>query len=148
MIPDYTQVDLRMIASHQLFTCSSISPLPFDENLVSPMDTMCFVMRYIVCVFLFFSYILLSICDCCVIYHFIFFPPPQTCIVSIFSVGQIHVAPSLNPIRTSHRLVIFESREPRRRSDCGTPPGSKRGGAMRSESGVEIYSRGDVHVSA
>lgn len=73
--------------------------------------------------------------------HSSFSPQPQTCIVSIFSGGQIHVVPSLNPIRTSHRLAIFESREPRRRSDCGTPPGSKRGGAMRSESGVGIYFR-------
>ena len=97
IIPDYTQVDLRMIASHQPFTCSSISPLPFDENFVSPMDTMCFVMRYIVCVFFFFSYILLSICDCCVIYPLFFFLRPKLVLYPSFLWDRFTWCPVLIP---------------------------------------------------
>jgi len=114
------------------------------------MGTVCFAMRYIVCVFSFLPYIPLSISirDCCLIHPFTSFPPSAPnlyCTPHLFLWDRFTWCPALIPFVHPRRVVIFESREPRRRFDCGTPPRSKRvwGGrdAMRSESGVEIYSR-------
>ena len=64
--------DLRVVASHQPYTCFSISPLSCDGNTVSATDSIVSL-----CSILFACsspYLSLSIRDCCVV--FLFFPLP------------------------------------------------------------------------
>ena len=90
------------------------------EILYRPQVPYCFIMQYIAHVLFCLSLETRLLC------HFPLLP--RTCIVSFFPLlGKIHAVPRSNPIRSSHQVVIFESREFRRRSDWGTTPGSERG---------------------